>query len=241
MAYNSGQLRGKIRLYVNNGFFGVPYSQTNPYVIHDEYVGWWESNHKWDKIGTLISSTNWIDVFITLDLHPAPQKENKKHTQKKKKRASRYGGFPAFRFWFSMPTSKQRTRPPEIFHPAGNACGNLIMQSHCRDTWWLIPLSKWVITPIMWINPTYPIYNWGYNPLTKWDEPPSSHTDFGWGKGDSHHADLGNFAVMTWTSKVSMDDFGGRTSSFTYWLFNGTPLFTNQLVRTGHIWSVLHM
>ena len=23
-----------------------------------------------------------------------------------------------------------------------------------------------------WINPTYPIYNWGYNPLTKWDEPP---------------------------------------------------------------------
>ena len=25
-----------------------------------------------------------------------------------------------------------------------------------------------------WINPTYPIYNWGYNPLTKWDEPPST-------------------------------------------------------------------
>ena len=25
----------------------------------------------------------------------------------------------------------------------------------------------------MWINPTYPIYNWGYNPLTKWDEPTS--------------------------------------------------------------------
>ena len=24
-----------------------------------------------------------------------------------------------------------------------------------------------------WINPTYPIYNWGYNPLTKWDEPTS--------------------------------------------------------------------
>ena len=24
-----------------------------------------------------------------------------------------------------------------------------------------------------WINSTYPIYNWGYNPLTKWDEPPS--------------------------------------------------------------------
>ena len=23
-------------------------------------------------------------------------------------------------------------------------------------------------------HPTYPIYNWGYNPLTNWDEPPSS-------------------------------------------------------------------
>ena len=27
-----------------------------------------------------------------------------------------------------------------------------------------------------WINPTYPIYNWGYNPLPKWDEPPSGDT-----------------------------------------------------------------
>ena len=27
----------------------------------------------------------------------------------------------------------------------------------------------------MWINPAYPIYNWGYNPLTKWDEPPSKY------------------------------------------------------------------
>ena len=41
-------------------------------------------------------------------------------------------------------------------------------------TWWLIPLSKWVITPVIsgLYNPTYPIYNWGYNLLTKWDEPP---------------------------------------------------------------------
>ena len=47
------------------------------------------------------------------------------------------------------------------------------------------------------------------------------------GKGESHHADLGNIA-MTWTPKVSMDDFGGRTSSFTYWLFNGSmgPLYS---------------
>ena len=36
------------------------------------------------------------------------------------------------------------------------------------------PLSKWVSSPqwFQWINPTYPIYNWGYNPLTNWDEPP---------------------------------------------------------------------
>ena len=37
-------------------------------------------------------------------------------------------------------------------------------------------LSKWVISynpSYKWTNPTYPIYNQGYNPLTKWDEPPS--------------------------------------------------------------------
>ena len=54
-------------------------------------------------------------------------------------------------------------------------CGNLVrthLVTHLTDTWWLIPLS-WVITPVISINLTYPIYNWGYNPLTKWDEPPS--------------------------------------------------------------------
>ena len=39
--------------------------------------------------------------------------------------------------------------------------------------WWFIPLSKWVITPVISGRcPTYPIYNQCYNPLTKWDEPP---------------------------------------------------------------------
>ena len=39
-------------------------------------------------------------------------------------------------------------------------------------TWWLIPLR--VNNPnYKWINPTYPIYNWGYISLTNWDEPPS--------------------------------------------------------------------
>ena len=48
---------------------------------------------------------------------------------------------------------------------------------HHDLAWWLIPLSKWVSSPQLekWINLTYPIYNWGYNPLTKWDEPPSSN------------------------------------------------------------------
>ena len=45
-----------------------------------------------------------------------------------------------------------------------------------RPTWGLIPrlVSGLVHPSYKWINPTYPIYNWGYNPLTKWDEPPSS-------------------------------------------------------------------
>ena len=46
------------------------------------------------------------------------------------------------------------------------------------STWWLIPLlvSGLVHPNYKWVNPTYPIYNWGYNPLTKWDEPPSRYT-----------------------------------------------------------------
>ena len=44
-------------------------------------------------------------------------------------------------------------------------------------TWWLIPrLVRGLVHPsYKWdfcrVNPL--IYNWGYNPLTKWDEPPS--------------------------------------------------------------------
>ena len=30
-----------------------------------------------------------------------------------------------------------------------------------------------------WIDSAYPIYNWGYNPLTKWDEPPSTAPKLG--------------------------------------------------------------
>ena len=39
-------------------------------------------------------------------------------------------------------------------------------------------------TSYKWINPTYPIYNLtgviSYNPLTKWDEPPSTPMFFHW-------------------------------------------------------------
>ena len=45
-----------------------------------------------------------------------------------------------------------------------------------ETTWWFIPriVSGLVHPSYKWtIAPTYPIYNQCYNPLTKWDEPPS--------------------------------------------------------------------
>ena len=61
----------------------------------------------------------------------------------------------------------------EVFRNCDFAATDFMIQDifglvyHGFPTWWLIPLSEW-------INLTYPIYNWGYNPLTKWDEPPST-------------------------------------------------------------------
>ena len=43
-----------------------------------------------------------------------------------------------------------------------------------NSTWWLIPLSKWVI---FWLSPGWVgliHLQLGYNPLAKWDEPPSN-------------------------------------------------------------------
>ena len=83
---------------------------------------------------------------------------------------------------------------PLFWHDGGTT---RIRWNHCLgSTWWLIPLSKWVITPVIsykWINPTYPIYNWGYNPLTKWDEPPSSQFLLStvyqwWFRGNGRHS-----------------------------------------------------
>ena len=45
---------------------------------------------------------------------------------------------------------------------------------YMKPTWWLIPLSKWVITPVIsGLTLLIPCKSLGYNPLTKWDEPPS--------------------------------------------------------------------
>ena len=53
-----------------------------------------------------------------------------------------------------------------------------------EGTWWLIPLSKWVITPVIngisRVNPLITGVIRGYNPLTKWDEPPSNHLIWGY-------------------------------------------------------------
>ena len=51
-------------------------------------------------------------------------------------------------------------------------------------TWWLIPLSKWVITPVInGISRVNPLITGiiSYNPLTKWDEPPSRPFFYGIG------------------------------------------------------------
>ena len=44
-------------------------------------------------------------------------------------------------------------------------------------TWWWTAHEScwWVSSPQLQVDiaPTYPIYNQGCNPLTKWDEPPS--------------------------------------------------------------------
>ena len=50
-------------------------------------------------------------------------------------------------------------------------------------TWWLIPLSKWVTTLVInGISGVSPLITGviSYNPLTKWDEPPSSNQSI-WG------------------------------------------------------------
>ena len=50
-------------------------------------------------------------------------------------------------------------------------------------TTWLLGGSSHLVSgnpSCKWINRTYPIYNQGYNLLTKWDEPPSSFLQGGY-------------------------------------------------------------
>ena len=53
-----------------------------------------------------------------------------------------------------------------------------------------------------WINPTYPIYNWGYNPLTKWDEPPSRHLKTHY--QPQHLLSLSVFYLLLFTSFICL-------------------------------------
>ena len=57
-----------------------------------------------------------------------------------------------------------------------------------------------------WTNPTYPIYNQGYNPLTKWDEPPSGNLRITNG-GKLRHGNLRNTnGELSETQRFSWDD-----------------------------------
>ena len=40
------------------------------------------------------------------------------------------------------------------------------------NLFWSTTVWGMMMMMMMMMNPTYPTYNWGYNPLTKWDEPP---------------------------------------------------------------------
>ena len=64
-------------------------------------------------------------------------------------------------------------------------------------TWWFIPLSKWVTTLVInGIGGAMSTYNWGYNPLTKWDEPPS--TDY-----RKNAFDKGSLEIDSWVLGLS--------------------------------------
>ena len=64
-----------------------------------------------------------------------------------------------------------------VFASSPSVCANFCAsaKSSACATWWADG-PRWPMgynPSYKWINLTYPIYNWGYNPLTKCDEPPS--------------------------------------------------------------------
>ena len=98
----------------------------------------------------------------------------------------------------TSPTELPDTRPSKIQNCQGNTCdlfGALksvprgevlhskifkwfpqmgVLQIIQITTWWFIPLSKWVITPVIsGLTPLIPFITRVRLPLTKWDEPPS--------------------------------------------------------------------
>jgi len=64
----------------------------------------------------------------------------------------------------------------------------LAMFSFTIHRWWSWDVSTWTDgwfkhPRYSWTNPTYPIFNWVYNPLTRWGEPPNminGHFCRGW-------------------------------------------------------------
>jgi len=74
-----------------------------------------------------------------------------------------------------------------------------------------------------WINPTYPIYNWGYNPLTKWDEPPSRYpisTPFSFVESTPFVSQNARGALVSFASRLrrgSGEGAGGAVSGRKAW------------------------
>ena len=91
----------------------------------------------------------------------------------------------------------------------------------------------------MWINLTYPIYNWGYNPLTKWDEPPSSYNYCYVDSTSSHEAVTKTIPQRgpPRTSAPKVFDFGRRrqfdekNDDFSWW-FNGDDVIFMMIHHT---------
>ena len=72
-------------------------------------------------------------------------------------------------FWVTPVTESQHVRSQ------GPGFNQNNLSKYISHTWWLIPVSKWVITTVInGISRVNPLITVCYNPLTKWDEPPSS-------------------------------------------------------------------
>ena len=72
--------------------------------------------------------------------------------------------------------------PTSPLHPSYGRRSIAFGKTRDVGTWRIIPVSKWLVTPIYkpfrpfirGITPVRGLTNHGYSPLTKWDDPPSS-------------------------------------------------------------------